>query len=141
MAHEERRMHEKSLAAFLSDPSREALPKSEMAKLWKGIFYCAYPASKSLLPGLLKRVVCRFLDVRQAPGTTSTCHRDCRHSPCHFDSVCLVCVLARFLGIYSKRVELHRPVTVSSTYDTFTVTVLNALAIALTNTTCSSAVS
>ena len=31
----------KSLASFLSDPAREALPKSEMAKLWKGVFYCA----------------------------------------------------------------------------------------------------
>ena len=30
----------KSLATFLSDPSHSDLPKLEMAKLWKGIFYC-----------------------------------------------------------------------------------------------------
>ena len=30
----------KGLTAFLSDPSRDALPSPEMAKLWKGIFYC-----------------------------------------------------------------------------------------------------
>ena len=30
----------KNLAVFLSDPSRDALPKTEMDKLWKGLFYC-----------------------------------------------------------------------------------------------------
>ncbi|KAL1740962.1 nucleolar protein,Nop52-domain-containing protein [Schizophyllum fasciatum] len=29
----------KNLSVFLSDPSRDALPKSEMDKLWKGLFY------------------------------------------------------------------------------------------------------
>lgn len=31
----------KNLAAFLSEASEDALSKSEMDKLWKGIFYCA----------------------------------------------------------------------------------------------------
>ncbi|KAH9913329.1 Nop52-domain-containing protein [Epithele typhae] len=39
----------KSLAAFLSDPAREALPKAEMAKLWKGIFYCFWISDKPLV--------------------------------------------------------------------------------------------
>ena len=30
----------KRLTAFLSDPSRDGLSHAEMAKLWKGIFYC-----------------------------------------------------------------------------------------------------
>ena len=32
----------KKLAVFLSAPSRNGLTHAEMAKLWKGIFYCAY---------------------------------------------------------------------------------------------------
>lgn len=32
----------KKLAIFLSSPSRNGLTHAEMAKLWKGIFYCAY---------------------------------------------------------------------------------------------------
>ena len=32
----------KNLSVFLSDPSRDGLPKAEMAKLWKGIFYCEF---------------------------------------------------------------------------------------------------
>ncbi|OSX66937.1 hypothetical protein POSPLADRAFT_1051101 [Postia placenta MAD-698-R-SB12] len=39
----------KGLSAFLSDPSRDALPKSEMAKLWKGIFYCFWMSDKPLV--------------------------------------------------------------------------------------------
>uniref|UniRef100_D8PRA3 Nop52-domain-containing protein n=1 Tax=Schizophyllum commune (strain H4-8 / FGSC 9210) TaxID=578458 RepID=D8PRA3_SCHCM len=35
----------KNLAVFLSDPSRDALPKSEMDKLWKGLFYSVSPTS------------------------------------------------------------------------------------------------
>jgi len=30
----------KNLAAFLSEAPEDALSKSEMDKLWKGIFYC-----------------------------------------------------------------------------------------------------
>ncbi len=44
----------KSLAAFLSDPSREALPKAEMAKLWKGVFYCTSAISTLCRPYGLK---------------------------------------------------------------------------------------
>ncbi|EJD04195.1 Nop52-domain-containing protein [Fomitiporia mediterranea MF3/22] len=36
----------KSLAAFLSTPAQDALPRSEMAKLWKGIFYCYWMSDK-----------------------------------------------------------------------------------------------
>lgn len=32
----------KNLAAFLSEAPENALSKSEMDKLWKGIFYCAF---------------------------------------------------------------------------------------------------
>lgn len=32
----------KTLSIFLSDESRDEIPKSEMKKLWKGIFYCMY---------------------------------------------------------------------------------------------------
>ncbi|OCH96436.1 Nop52-domain-containing protein [Obba rivulosa] len=39
----------KNLAAFLSDPSRDALPNAEMAKLWKGIFYCFWMSDKPLV--------------------------------------------------------------------------------------------
>ncbi|KAL0068674.1 hypothetical protein AAF712_004390 [Marasmius tenuissimus] len=38
----------KNLAAFLSDPENE-IPKSEMAKLWKGIFYCFWMSDKPLV--------------------------------------------------------------------------------------------
>ena len=33
---------------FLSDPARDDLPKTEMAKLWKGIFYCVCLCSNSI---------------------------------------------------------------------------------------------
>ncbi|TDL28058.1 Nop52-domain-containing protein [Rickenella mellea] len=39
----------KSLAAFLSDPTRDDLPETEMAKLWKGIFYCFWMSDKPLV--------------------------------------------------------------------------------------------
>ncbi|KAI5898032.1 Nop52-domain-containing protein [Schizophyllum commune H4-8] len=39
----------KNLAVFLSDPSRDALPKSEMDKLWKGLFYCFWMSDKPLV--------------------------------------------------------------------------------------------
>ncbi len=48
----------RSLAKFLSESHEKALPKPEMAKLWKGIFYCALffdsvlsPCSAQALPG------------------------------------------------------------------------------------------
>lgn len=37
----------KQLASFLSEPSRDGLPHAEMAKLWKGIFYCMHHAQLS----------------------------------------------------------------------------------------------
>jgi Nucleolar protein,Nop52 len=32
----------KSLSVFLSNNSQEPLPKSELDKLWKGLFYCMH---------------------------------------------------------------------------------------------------
>ncbi|PSS29624.1 hypothetical protein PHLCEN_2v2772 [Hermanssonia centrifuga] len=39
----------KNLSAFLSTESTNALPKSEMTKLWKGIFYCFWMSDKPLV--------------------------------------------------------------------------------------------
>ncbi|TFK77367.1 Nop52-domain-containing protein [Pluteus cervinus] len=39
----------KNLSQFLSDASSDALPKQEMAKLWKGIFYCFWMSDKPLI--------------------------------------------------------------------------------------------
>ncbi|KAF9270613.1 Nop52-domain-containing protein [Marasmius fiardii PR-910] len=38
----------KNLATFLSEPENE-IPKAEMAKLWKGIFYCFWMSDKPLV--------------------------------------------------------------------------------------------
>ncbi|KAL5535299.1 hypothetical protein ACEPAF_3393 [Sanghuangporus sanghuang] len=39
----------KNLAAFLSTPAQNAFSKYEMAKLWKGIFYCYWMSDKPLV--------------------------------------------------------------------------------------------
>ncbi|KLO20099.1 Nop52-domain-containing protein [Schizopora paradoxa] len=39
----------KSLAKYLSENQGKALPKQEMAKLWKGIFYCYWMSDKPLV--------------------------------------------------------------------------------------------
>ncbi|KAJ3775144.1 Nop52-domain-containing protein, partial [Lentinula raphanica] len=39
----------KTLSVFLSDESQGELPKSEMIKLWKGIFYCFWMSDKPLV--------------------------------------------------------------------------------------------
>ncbi|KZT30889.1 Nop52-domain-containing protein [Neolentinus lepideus HHB14362 ss-1] len=39
----------KQLASFLSNSSLDALSKSELAKLWKGIFYCFWMSDKPLI--------------------------------------------------------------------------------------------
>jgi len=39
----------KNLSTFLSDSSQDAIPESEMAKLWKGIFYCFWMSDKPLV--------------------------------------------------------------------------------------------
>ncbi|KAF5388539.1 hypothetical protein D9757_004658 [Collybiopsis confluens] len=39
----------KTLSIFLSDDSRDEIPSSEMAKLWKGIFYCFWMSDKPLV--------------------------------------------------------------------------------------------
>ncbi|KZT08541.1 Nop52-domain-containing protein [Laetiporus sulphureus 93-53] len=39
----------KNLSLFLSDSSRDTLSKSEMARLWKGIFYCFWMSDKPLV--------------------------------------------------------------------------------------------
>ncbi|KAI0334375.1 Nop52-domain-containing protein [Cubamyces sp. BRFM 1775] len=51
----------KSLAAFLSDPSRDVLPKAEMAKLWKGIFYCFWMSDKPLVQQALASEIAEIL--------------------------------------------------------------------------------
>ncbi|RDX51869.1 Nop52-domain-containing protein [Lentinus brumalis] len=51
----------KSLAAFLSDPSREALPKAEMAKLWKGVFYCYWMSDKPIVQQALATEIADIL--------------------------------------------------------------------------------
>jgi len=39
----------KNLSVFLSNNSKEPLPESELAKLWKGIFYCYWMSDKPLV--------------------------------------------------------------------------------------------
>ncbi|KAF8527543.1 Nop52-domain-containing protein [Hysterangium stoloniferum] len=39
----------KNLSVFLSNNSKEPLPKPELAKLWKGIFYCYWMSDKPLV--------------------------------------------------------------------------------------------
>ncbi|KZT74939.1 Nop52-domain-containing protein [Daedalea quercina L-15889] len=39
----------KQLTSFLSDSSQETLPRPEMSKLWKGIFYCFWMSDKPLV--------------------------------------------------------------------------------------------
>ncbi|KAI0756336.1 Nop52-domain-containing protein [Daedaleopsis nitida] len=51
----------KNLAAFLSDPSRDALPQSEMTKLWKGIFYCFWMSDKPLVQQALATEIADIL--------------------------------------------------------------------------------
>ncbi|KAI0828946.1 Nop52-domain-containing protein [Trametes gibbosa] len=51
----------KNLAAFLSDPSRDALPKADMAKLWKGIFYCFWMSDKPLVQQALATEIAEIL--------------------------------------------------------------------------------
>ncbi|PIL31428.1 hypothetical protein GSI_06129 [Ganoderma sinense ZZ0214-1] len=51
----------KNLAAFLSDPSRDALPKSEMAKLSKGVFYCFWMSDKPLVQQALATEIADIL--------------------------------------------------------------------------------
>ncbi|KAH8120081.1 Nop52-domain-containing protein, partial [Phellopilus nigrolimitatus] len=51
----------KSLAAFLSTPDQNALPKSEMAKLWKGIFYCYWMSDKPLVQQALSSELAELL--------------------------------------------------------------------------------
>ncbi|KAI9068693.1 Nop52-domain-containing protein [Trametes sanguinea] len=51
----------KNLAAFLSDPSRDVLPKSEMTKLWKGIFYCFWMSDKPLVQQALASEIAEIL--------------------------------------------------------------------------------
>ncbi|KAH9835867.1 Nop52-domain-containing protein [Rhodofomes roseus] len=51
----------KQLAAFLSDPSRDSLPHSEMSKLWKGIFYCFWMSDKPLVQQALASELAEIL--------------------------------------------------------------------------------
>ncbi|OBZ78963.1 Ribosomal RNA processing protein 1 B [Grifola frondosa] len=51
----------KNLTVFLSDPSRDALPKVEMDKLWKGIFYCFWMSDKPLVQQALANELAEIL--------------------------------------------------------------------------------
>ncbi|KIJ53456.1 hypothetical protein M422DRAFT_222082 [Sphaerobolus stellatus SS14] len=51
----------KSLSAFLSNNSKEPLPKSELAKLWKGIFYCYWMSDKPLVQQALASELAELL--------------------------------------------------------------------------------
>ncbi|KAI1793170.1 Nop52-domain-containing protein [Ganoderma leucocontextum] len=51
----------KNLTAFLSDPAGDALPKSEMAKLWKGVFYCFWMSDKPLVQQALATEIAGIL--------------------------------------------------------------------------------
>lgn len=67
----------KNMSAFLSNSPRDALPALEMAKLWKGIFYCPYTL-KNLIRSSSDDLN-RLLDVRQTIGATGTCERTSRN--------------------------------------------------------------
>ncbi|KAI0720137.1 Nop52-domain-containing protein [Fomitopsis betulina] len=51
----------KQLASFLSEPSRDGLPQAEMAKLWKGIFYCFWMSDKPLVQQALASDIAEIL--------------------------------------------------------------------------------
>ncbi|KAI0652418.1 Nop52-domain-containing protein [Trametes meyenii] len=51
----------KNLSVFLSDPSRDVLPKAEMTKLWKGIFYCFWMSDKPLVQQALASEIAEIL--------------------------------------------------------------------------------
>lgn len=117
--HEDKKTRDKAiknLAAFLSDPSRDALPKAEMTKLWKGIFYCAFTTHAILWSNAHAHLstMARLLDVRQTPGSTGTCDRDRRNSPHDHRPLCIARFLAWFLGDDRARVEQYRSATVST---------------------------
>lgn len=50
----------KSLSTFLSS-SKDALPTPEMAKLWKGIFYCFWMSDKPLVQQALASELAELL--------------------------------------------------------------------------------
>ncbi|KAJ3558977.1 hypothetical protein NM688_g614 [Phlebia brevispora] len=60
----------KNLTIFLSDPSHDALSKTEMAKLWKGIFYCFWMSDKPLVQQALATDLAEILLV--IPKTSSS---------------------------------------------------------------------
>ncbi|KIK70701.1 hypothetical protein GYMLUDRAFT_149136 [Collybiopsis luxurians FD-317 M1] len=51
----------KTLSVFLSDESRDEIPKPEMAKLWKGIFYCFWMSDKPLVQQALASELAELL--------------------------------------------------------------------------------
>ena len=61
----------KSLASFLSAKNDIQLPKTEIAKLWKGIFYCAFMCYAYEWTLFLSQLP-RLLDVGQAPCSTGS---------------------------------------------------------------------
>ncbi|GJE87686.1 Nop52 domain-containing protein [Phanerochaete sordida] len=59
----------KSLSAFLCDPSHDDLPKSELAKLWKGIFYCFWMSDKPLVQQALASEIAEIaLQIPKTPA-------------------------------------------------------------------------
>jgi ribosomal RNA-processing protein 1 len=51
----------KKLSTFLSNSSDESLPPAEMAKLWKGIFYCFWMSDKPLVQQALAEELAELL--------------------------------------------------------------------------------
>ncbi|KAE9398442.1 Nop52-domain-containing protein [Gymnopus androsaceus JB14] len=59
----------KTLSVFLSDESRDEIPKFEMTKLWKGIFYCFWMSDKPLVQQALASELADL--VLTTPNTSS----------------------------------------------------------------------
>ncbi|KAI0347723.1 Nop52-domain-containing protein [Trametopsis cervina] len=59
----------KDLSVFLSDPARAAMPPAEMAKLWKGIFYCFWMSDKPLVQQALASSLAELLLSIPTPTT------------------------------------------------------------------------
>lgn len=71
----------KSLANFLAQSNREPLNDEEMAKLWKGIFYCESTRCRDKYEGLSFDLFCRLLDVGQTTSAAGIGARARRPAP------------------------------------------------------------
>lgn len=99
----------KHLALFLSNPENNALPDIEIAKLWKGLFYCK---SSFSVPHQLHHVYPRLLDVRQAARTAGPRSRVGRTSPHDHQHTGLTKLSQGLLDHNGQGVERNRPFAV-----------------------------